>query len=109
MSQLADISLTLPTAPAQLVPQTDRVVAATGSTIPIPATVPNGTTQINLQCALDGTISFQVQEQITVGGQTVLSEPCKIDIIPLQAIKPVAADPKGFVVQVTAIHDAPAA
>lgn len=103
MSQVAQITVTLPAAPAQTVPQKERaldVQGATGS----PSTLPVDGTSIQIEAALDGTVTVSVRE---VPSRGRVSEPCTKEFVPADYVQANSADPAGFAVAVTGIKEVP--
>jgi hypothetical protein len=107
MADIATCEVTLPTAPAQAIPQAKRMVTVAGSlvsdgtqTVLVDAPGP-----IVVTAAMDpnGKVAIEVVEVLANGRQ---SAPCRIEFTPYALVEAVAADPSGFRVKVTPVADA---
>ena len=102
--QQATLEITLPTAPAQPVPQAKRIVTVLGS-------IADGSQDVAVSSTGPITIKAGVGARITVGVVEVLvngrqSTPASITFTPADYVEAVAADPTGFTVKVIAIEEA---
>ena len=97
------VVITLPAAPAgQLLPQTNRAFAASGTLAPVPPDIDTACTSVEIDADLNGTVDVQVRERLSNGA---LSEPATFQFIPANLIRAKSADPAGFSAAVTSVTE----